>query len=257
MADVPPLARDVVGLLEDVLGDELLGACLHGSAVLGGLRPGSDVDVLAVARRSLVAEARRALLDGLLDVSGARAHVRPGRPVELTVVVQQDVRPWRYPPAADFQYGEWLRQEYERGMVPAPRLDPDLALLLTVAVDADAALVGPPPSALLDAVPRDDVRRSMADTLPGLLADLHDDTANVLLTLARMETTLATGRVVPKDVAAGLVAPLLDAGPRAALERARRVYLGADVDQWDDLRPQVAAFAAHAASVLPAALTRS
>ncbi|CAM5295373.1 hypothetical protein SCALM49S_07724 [Streptomyces californicus] len=58
------------GLLRDVLGPDLLGACLHGSAVLGGLRPASDLDILAIPRRSLDTDRRRALLAGLLEISG-------------------------------------------------------------------------------------------------------------------------------------------------------------------------------------------
>jgi len=38
----------VLAALRDALGDELIGAYLHGSAVLGGLRAQSDIDVLAV-----------------------------------------------------------------------------------------------------------------------------------------------------------------------------------------------------------------
>ncbi|ARI54631.1 hypothetical protein ACWEJZ_04590 [Streptomyces bacillaris] len=65
------------GLLREVLGPDLLGACLHGSAVLGGLRPASDLDILAITRRSLDPDRRRALLAGLLEISGLTARVRP------------------------------------------------------------------------------------------------------------------------------------------------------------------------------------
>jgi predicted nucleotidyltransferase len=52
----------VVGLVTDVIGADLVGAYLHGSSVLGGLRPASDVDILAVTRRSLREGQRRALV---------------------------------------------------------------------------------------------------------------------------------------------------------------------------------------------------
>jgi B12 binding domain len=38
------------------------------------------------------------------------------RRVGLTLVVQSEVRPWRYP-TNDFQYGDWLRGEFESGNV--------------------------------------------------------------------------------------------------------------------------------------------
>ena len=45
--------EDVLGALRDVLGPALIGAYLHGSAVLGGLHAQSDIDVLAVSAREV------------------------------------------------------------------------------------------------------------------------------------------------------------------------------------------------------------
>src|SRR5690348_17070449 len=106
--DLPTEQIDqVVRLVDQVLGPDHIGSYLHGSAVLAGLRPASDVDVLTVAARSLDGVQRRALVSGIMPLSGSGA-----RPMELTVVVQSDVRQWRYPPICDFLYGEWLRAEY-------------------------------------------------------------------------------------------------------------------------------------------------
>jgi hypothetical protein len=40
--------QSILQLVDDVCGDDVLGAYLHGSAVLGGLRPTSDLDILVV-----------------------------------------------------------------------------------------------------------------------------------------------------------------------------------------------------------------
>jgi streptomycin 3"-adenylyltransferase len=98
-----------------------LGAYLHGSAVLGAIRPTSDVDVLAVVSRATTRDQRAGLVRNILPISGSPEPNSPWRPVELTVVTQADVKPWRYPPRMQFQYGEWLRADYERGWVPRPR----------------------------------------------------------------------------------------------------------------------------------------
>jgi streptomycin 3"-adenylyltransferase len=83
--------------VREVLGDDLVGAYLHGSAVLGGFRPDSDVDIIIVSERRTTADEKRRLIDLLLSISGARASLRPGRPIELDIVVESEVRPWRYP----------------------------------------------------------------------------------------------------------------------------------------------------------------
>jgi streptomycin 3"-adenylyltransferase len=173
-------------------------------------------------------------VERLLVVSG-----RPARPVELTIVVQSHVRPWRYPPRRELQYGEWLRDELERGdLEPVrPATDPDLATLITMVLLGDRPLVGPPPADLLDPVPHDDYVRAVADGMEGLLAGLESDrdTRNVVLTLARMWCTLATREIRSKDSAADWTLARLPEEHRAVLRRARSVYLGEEDERWADL----------------------
>jgi streptomycin 3"-adenylyltransferase len=208
----------VVRLITEVVGADLLGAYPHGSSVLGGLRPASDVDILAVTRRSLGEGQRRALIAGILPVSGA---VVGARPVELTVVVQDEVRPWRYPPVGDFLYGEWLRADYAAGVIPVPVPMPGLALEAAVALAGDRPLAGPPPAHVLDPVPAELLVRASVNGIPGLLADLPHDTRNVLLTFARIWMTLATGRVVAKETAADWALARLAPAHRPVLAFAR------------------------------------
>ena len=99
----------VLAAVRDVLGDGVVGAYLFGSAVLGGLRPHSDLDVMVVSRRRTTRHQKQQLVAHLLAVS------RRPRPVELTIVVHGEIRPWRYPPRMDFQYGDWWRSQFERG----------------------------------------------------------------------------------------------------------------------------------------------
>jgi streptomycin 3"-adenylyltransferase len=246
-ADREQLDR-VVAAARDVLGPDLVGAYLFGSALVGGLRPRSDLDVLAVSRRRTTREEKRRLVDRLLAISGRRAPEGRWRRVELTVVVQADIRPWRYPPRFDLQYGDWLRRAFEAGDVePWPTTtDPDLAVLVTMVLSGDAPLLGPPPAAVLDPVPHRDLIRAMVAGIEGLLADLDDDTANVLLTLARIWCTVATGDIRAKDDAADWALGRLPPEHREPLARARSVYLG-DADRWDDLRPRLTPHARHVA----------
>ncbi|MFE0020245.1 aminoglycoside adenylyltransferase family protein [Amycolatopsis sp. NPDC059021] len=223
---------------------EVLGVYLHGSAVLGGLRPASDLDVLVVSQRRMDDRERRALLDALLGISGFEAGLRP---VELTVVVQSDVRPWRYPPVGDFLYGEWLREDLEAGEPPQPEPMPDLALVITMARRGDRPLAGPPPARVLDPVPRADLVRAGMAGLPELLDTVDHDTRNVVLTLARIWSTLASGGIRSKDAAADWALARLPPEHRAVLAHAKELYLGSrySEESWSDeltarVRPHVA-----------------
>jgi streptomycin 3"-adenylyltransferase len=217
-------AGEVVALVDRVLGAQVVGTYLHGSGVLGGLRPAGDLDVLAVTRRRMDDRERRALLDGLLGTSGPGTPGGP-RPVELTVVVQSEVRPWRYPPMCDFLYGEWLREELTASGPPRPQPMPDLALSITTALTGDHPLGGPPPARVLPPVPHADLIRASLSGIPDLLTELHQDTRNAVLTLARVWTTLATGEIRPKDAAAEWALARLPPERRPVLEHARQLYL--------------------------------
>ena len=248
--------REIVRLVERVLGDRVIGAYLHGSAVHGGLKPASDLDVLVVATERMSDESRRALVEGLFEISGAAVGLRP---VELTVVAHDDIRPWRYPPVGDFLYGEWMRDDFADGGAPMPEPMPDLALVLAVTLAGDHALAGPPPAEVLDPVPAADVARASLAGIPGLLDDLPGDTRNVVLTLARIWTTLDTGEILAKDAAADWALARLSPRGRPVLAYARNLYLNHrySEESWSDelragVRPCVDEMLAHIARLAAA-----
>jgi len=236
----------IVNLMHDVLGPNAVGAYLHGSAALEALRPRSDIDVLVVSRCATTPEEKRVLVDRLLRMSGRGDPSGIARSIELTIVVESEIRPWRYPPRCDFQYGDWLRSEFERGnLSPWETPNPDLAPVITMVRLGDRPLFGPPPRELFDPVPPSDLNRAIVEGIPGLLDDLDSDTRNVVLTLARIWTTLATGAIHPKDAAADWALARLPEEHRPVLARARAIYLGNEDERWADLQARVRPHVEH------------
>ena len=232
--------HDIVALLDAVFGEQVVGIYLHGSALTGGLRPSSDLDLLALTGRPTTPDDRRALIDHLLGISGSSARTGPARSIELSIVVQADIRPWVFPPNLAFQYGDWWRREFARGdHSPWRTPNPDLAVILASARERSEPLVGPELGDVLDPIPRADVNQAMLNAIPDLLADLESDTRNVILTLARIWYTTATGSIEPKDVAADWALARLPEPDRPVLAHARAIYLGEEPERWDDLRTNV------------------
>jgi predicted nucleotidyltransferase len=243
-ADREQLDR-VVALVRDVLGPVAVGAYLFGSAVLGGLRPRSDLDVFVVSTRRTTHEEKQRLVDRLLAISGRSTPQGMWRRVELTIVVESDVKPWRYPPRREFQYGQRFRAAFKSGnLSPWPTAtDPDLASLITQVLLANSPLLGPPPASILDPVPHDDFLRAILGDIEELVGKLDSDTRNVILTLARIWNTLATGVICSKNAAADWALERLQDEYRPVLARARAIYLGDEDERWDDLGQLVRRYA--------------
>ncbi|MBN2565998.1 MAG: DUF4111 domain-containing protein [Candidatus Eisenbacteria bacterium] len=248
----------VVAAVRAVLGQAVIGVYLHGSATSGGLKPTSDIDIFVVTGRRMTPDERRELIGRLLPISGPGDPTGRSRSIGLEAVVQADVRPWRYPPRLELQFGDWWRSEFERGnFAPWESPSPDLALLLEMVRRANHPLFGPPPAQVLDPVPPADIRRAMLDSIPALLSDLDGDERNVVLTFARIWTTLATGVIRPKDEAAAWALPLLPPEHRAVLEHAREIYLGQTLEEWGDLLPRVRPHVDHVIHEIRRAATAS
>jgi len=232
--EIPDEARQAQSAVEGVLGDSIIGLYLFGSAVVGGLKRDSDVDILVAVSDSPTFEQRKALVSQLMSVSGAIGNRQAIRPLELTVMTFSDVVPWQFPPRAEFVYGEWLRGEFEAGSVPEPVCDPDLAIVLKKVIDSSLPLYGSYAEKIFEPVPMTDIHRAIRDSLSGLLAEAAGDERNVVLTLSRMWLTAATGDIAPKDKAAEWAEQQAPTHHRVLLKYAREGYLGMIEDQWGE-----------------------
>lgn len=235
-------------LLEKHLGATVLGIHLFGSAVSGGLKPFSDLDLLVTVGERPSEAGRKALMRALLAVSAPPGRDPSLRPLEVTVLVHADVVPWRYPPRREAQFGEWLRADLEAGRHEEPMPDHDLAILLTQVRADSVPLFGPEAADLFDPVQPRDLARALRDTVAQWNApdDWTGDERNIVLALARIWYTVATGKFASKDAAA---AWLLDADPGpdlSVLAQARAAYLGHGSDDLAHREAEVASFIAEA-----------
>jgi streptomycin 3"-adenylyltransferase len=236
----PSEADNALLIVKKRLADSLVAVYLHGSAVAGGLRPRSDVDLLVVIDQPMKSGVREYLAADLMKISGRYPSDPEGRrPVELIVFLRADLSASLYPARSEFVYGEWLRQEYEVGEIPKPVCDPELTLVLAQSRQEAISLFGPNASSLLPPIPRSDISRAIKDVLPDLIKALQGDERNVLLTLARMWRTLVTGEFVSKDVAADWAAARLPAIQAAVLAHAREIYLRGREENWQNRRQEL------------------
>ncbi len=225
-----------IDVLKNIFGQHLLGAYLYGSAIVGGLKKYSDIDLLIVTQRLSTDEEKQKIINELLKISGI--YMAGGkRPIELTIVVKSEINPWNYPPSFDFQYGEWLRNKFENGIInPWPnKFMPDLAIIITQVLLASETLYGVSPPQSFESVPSHDFIFAIKDSLQHLQLDLFNDTRNVLLTYSRIWATLETSMIYSKSSAAMLIMNRLPEEYQCVLQRAISICNGEANEYWDDI----------------------
>ncbi len=104
-------------LITRVTGDTLRAIHLYGSAVAGGLKPNSDIDLLVTICQPLTEAQRATLMQELLALSSP-----PGRRQKnalwrsLSCFIRSWFH-WCFPPAREMQFGEWLREDICQGFM--------------------------------------------------------------------------------------------------------------------------------------------
>lgn len=142
--------RALVGVLERELGDDLVAAYLHGSAVLGGFRlDRSDVDVLVIVEGSLP----RARLERLAASVSHRRVPDPACGLELDVVTRGAARRPRHPSPLELNlFTSGGRHEVHLGEDVGASTD--VIMHLAVVSAASITLAGPEPAETVGEVPR-------------------------------------------------------------------------------------------------------
>lgn len=236
---IPFDAEQALLIIRQQFEESLVAIYLHGSAVAGGLRPYSDIDLLVVIDHPITTETSAQLVTELMKISGHPCGGNTLRPLELIIFLRADLTTSIYPARSEFVYGEWLRDAFQAGAVPKPVTDPELTLVLAQARLEAKPLIGPSATELLPVIPQADIRRAIGDILPALLDTLEGDERNVLPTLTRMWRTLTTGEFVSKDVAAEWAEKRLPVEQAAVLAGAREAYMGIRKDDWRTRQQEV------------------
>ncbi len=103
-------------LITRVTGDTLRAIHLYGSAVAGGLKPNSDIDLLVTICQPLTEAQRATLMQELLALSSPPGASAEKRALEVTVVLYSQLVPGVFH-LPEMQFGEWLREDIYQGFM--------------------------------------------------------------------------------------------------------------------------------------------
>lgn len=238
--------------IQQHLSASLQAIHLFGSAVDSGLKPQSDIDLLVTVSEPLDGLVRRQLMLDLLDLSVPPGTDKILRALEVTVVCHNEVSPWRYPAKRQMQFGEWLREDLTQGIFEPAKVDVDLTILLRKIRAHSIPLLGPSADTLFDPVPSADFFKALKDTLKlwNSPEDWEGEERNVVLTLARIWYSAATGQIASKDSAAAWLLKQLPATHQPILYKALQAYKTGDEDHLSEHSIDTADFIHFAKSMI-------
>ncbi|HPH98469.1 MAG TPA: DUF4111 domain-containing protein [Anaerolineaceae bacterium] len=225
--DVPEAVQAQISTLiqtwRETLGSKLIGIYLHGSLAMGCFNPArSDLDFLLLVDKPLEDLEATTLAEAALRLS-----LRPA-PVEMSVLRQADLIPWRHPAPYEFHYSESWRERFSTAKslaLPQPRpCDPDLAAHITITRARGRDLWGPPPQAVFPEVPADDYLASIGEDFDDAWERAAENPVYALLNTCRVMAFVQDGLITSKREGGEWGLAHLPAGLRPLAARALEAY---------------------------------
>ena len=184
---------------KQILGDNLVGVYLHGSAVMGCFNPDkSDVDLLVVVNEEPTDTVKRAFLDMVVSLN----ENGPAKGIEMSVVRRGVCKPFVYPTPFELHFSkmhlDWYRSNPEDYIAKMKGTDRDLAAHITVIRARGVCLCGESIDEVFGEVPKQDYIDSLWHDIADAEGDIAEDTMYLTLNLARVLAFLQDGSVLSK-----------------------------------------------------------
>lgn len=182
-----------------ILGDDLTGVYLHGSAVMGCFNEAvSDIDLLVVVNGDIPAGVKRRFMDMAVPLN-ARAGKKG---IEFSILGRDVCRPFVYPTPFLLHFSpahlDWYNADPADYVRRMRGVDADLAAHVTVLRDRGRCLWGAPIDEVFAPVDRAHYLDSILRDIEGAESDIEDDFVYVTLNLCRVLAYLTDGGVLSK-----------------------------------------------------------
>jgi streptomycin 3"-adenylyltransferase len=193
------VAEEFTKRSRQILGDNLVGVYLHGSAVMGCFNPGkSDVDLLVVVNKEPTDTVKRAFMDMVVSLN----ETGPAKGIEMSVVRRGVCKPFVYPTPFELHFSkmhlDWYRSNPEDYIAKMKGTDRDLAAHITVTRARGVCLCGESIDEVFGEVPKQAYMDSLWYDIADAEDDIAEDTMYLTLNLARVLAFQRDGSVLSK-----------------------------------------------------------
>lgn len=193
------LLRRFTDMSRALLGENLVGVYLHGSAAMGCFNPKkSDVDLILVVRESVPDTVKLAFMRQVVAMN----EEAPPKGLELSVVKQEDCDPFQYPTPYELHFSAThlarFRQDPGDYVARMRGRDKDLAAHFTVLRHCGVVLYGEAVGTVFGEVPKADYIDSLWYDIENAAADIGEHPVYMTLNLCRVLAYLREGQVLSK-----------------------------------------------------------
>lgn len=243
-SDLNKLLNGFTERSKEILGDNLVGIYLHGSAVMGCFNPKqSDIDLIIAVERPLSDPVKRAYMETVTAYSA----MGPKKGIEMSVVLRSVCKPFVYPTPFELHFSEghaaWYRSNPDDYIRRMNGTDKDLAAHFTIINRRGVCLYGAPIPEVFETVPADDYMDSMWFDVEGAAEEIVKHPTYLTLNLTRVLAFKEDGLVLSKKEGGEWALDRLPAEYCPLIENALCAYTeNAEVVYDNDLAVRYAAY---------------
>lgn len=183
-----------------LLGDNLIGIYLHGSAAMGCFNPKkSDIDLIIVVNDELSNEIKIRYMDMVLELN-KEAYAKG---LELSIVRGSVCKPFVYPTPFELHFSkahlDWLRSDPVDYVNKMKGTDKDLAAHFTVIRHRGQTLYGKDITEVFSTVSKEYYVDSIWEDIKGAKSDIIDNPVYIILNLCRVMAYLNDNLILSKE----------------------------------------------------------
>ncbi|WP_295153138.1 aminoglycoside adenylyltransferase domain-containing protein [uncultured Ruminococcus sp.] len=183
----------------EILGDDLVGIYLHGSAVMGCFNPEkSDIDLIVVVSDTITDDIKRRFMKMVVALN----EKAPAKGIEMSVVKAGVCRPFVYPTPFELHFSSgtlgWYKSDPEGYIQNMKGEDKDLAAHFTIVTHCGKTLYGKPIDEVFGAVDKAYFLDSIWCDIENAEEDILDDPMYIILNLTRVLAYCRDGLILSK-----------------------------------------------------------
>ena len=194
------ITKQFVTKSKQILGNNLVGIYLHGSAAMGGFNAEkSDIDLLVVVHNNLSDEEKLLYMDMVVELNA----LAPSKGIEMSIVKKAVCRPLVYPTPFELHFSiahlEWYRRDSRDYISKMNGTDKDLAAHMMILYHRGLCVYGEQIGDVFEEVDRETYFDSIWYDIEHAEDDILENPVYMILNLCRVWAYKQEGLILSKE----------------------------------------------------------